>query len=439
MSRRQSTSKQRIRKIKINYLPDNIQEIAEEIETLKTHIDILNDDCLPEIFMNSTMEDRLQEKHGDCTQKKNACQNNWNDIHGIDFTYKCPQHCDNKILLTELEEKKTYDVDHALKQCGKSLENLKLGNIPDARILMIIHDYCHNLIKLDLDLINYEEKYFEKFFENMKNLKHLEIKKPGYFTKNFVQELHLLPATMEEIHLYCSKSPATNFDYSCTASAETWKNTLKKFNCLRALTLYNYTIDAKIMKGIIQKKTITNLNLSLSKFERCNHMITRLVNLEKLEFQFSDQVNDALLRLLSSECKNLKYLNLTWCQKVTDIGIKDLSKLEKLDELIVCGISSKDFTGKTINQFSKLKKFDCRCCNRIGDNSIISLLRNSTCLEKLNVRSTSISVRTLISATSITNNRKNNIVLTLRVGRRDKFDFNDKQWISPFLNIEYDE
>lgn len=64
MSRRQSTSKQRIRKVKTNYFPDSIQEIAEEIETLKTHIDILNDDCLPEIFMNSTMDDRLQEKHG---------------------------------------------------------------------------------------------------------------------------------------------------------------------------------------------------------------------------------------------------------------------------------------------------------------------------------------------------------------------------------------
>lgn len=193
------------------------------------------------------------------------------------------------------------------------------------------------------------------------------------------------------------------------------------------------------MKGIVQKKNLINLNLSLSKFERCNHMITRLVNLEKLEFQFSDQVNDAMLRILASECKNLKYLNLTWCQKVTDIGIKDLSKLENLEELIVCGISSKDFTGKTINQFNKLKKFDCRCCSRVGDNAIIALLRNSSCLEQLNVRSTSITVRTLISATSITNYRKNDIILTLKVGRRDKFQFDQQQWVSPFLIIEYDD
>lgn len=153
---------------------------------------------------------------------RDACKKIWNDIHDLDFTFKCPKHCDNKIPMPELEEK-LYDVDHCLATNGSSLKNLKLGNIPNSNILLVIRDHCHNLVKLDLDLPNYEEKYFEGLFKNMKQLKCLEIKKPGYFTKNFIQELYNLPVTMEEIHLYCSKSPASNFDYSCTASADIWK------------------------------------------------------------------------------------------------------------------------------------------------------------------------------------------------------------------------
>lgn len=79
MSRRQLACKHKERKIKIENLPIDIQDIADELESLselkhKALIHMLNDDCLPNIFMNLPnlpnefmnlpVEERLQVEKG---------------------------------------------------------------------------------------------------------------------------------------------------------------------------------------------------------------------------------------------------------------------------------------------------------------------------------------------------------------------------------------
>lgn len=62
-----------------------------------------------------------------------------------------------------------------LKQCGPYLTELTLCNGFNYKIIPVVRDYCHNLLKLKLDFNKHEEKYFVNAFSKLNKLKSISI------------------------------------------------------------------------------------------------------------------------------------------------------------------------------------------------------------------------------------------------------------------------
>ncbi|XP_044021237.1 F-box protein SKP2B-like [Aphidius gifuensis] len=147
-------------------------------------------------------------------------------------------------------------------------------------------------------------------------------------------------------------------------------------------------------------------------------MILNLNNLETLKLRSVKIVDDLFLYNLSRKCLNLKHLNLAQCNKVSDTGIIELTKLDKLEELILNRSTNNivDISDKSIRQFRNLKKLHCFGCDCVTHDGIIKVLKNSPELELLDIGNTEVSPTIFLPiASSLTRHRTNNIILTLKV------------------------
>lgn len=163
-------------------------------------------------------------------------------------------------------------------------------------------------------------------------------------------------------------------------------------------------------------------------------LISDLVNLEHLDLRGVDAVYDVFLRSITWQCKSLKYLDISFCTSVTDIGLNELSSLDCLEELLVNDMR-RNVTDYPFEQFRQLKKLDCRNCKYISDAGIIELIKNSMYLEELNVTRTSITSEILVSASSSTQIRNNNVVLLIFVDSWVLDDFDPTKNSSQYLRI----
>lgn len=196
------------------------------------------------------------------------------------------------------------------------------------------------------------------------------------------------------------------------------------------------------MKVIGKKKKLIHLNLSRCELN-CKDSLREILNLKNLEIlkiRSVYMVDDLLLSHLVDNCKNLKHLNLAQCFNVTDSGIIELSKLEKLDELNLNRVTSKpvDITDKSIGLFKNIKKLQCFGCNCITHKGIIKMIRNSPEIYLLDVGQTAVSAKILLpEVSSITKNRPSKIILELKIDFVWKSDAAEAQkFTSDFLIID---
>lgn len=194
----------------------------------------------------------------------------------------------------------------------------------------------------------------------------------------------------------------------------------EKFNKLCRLTLNNWTLDQDTMETICKKSTLVYLNLKSCRVP--SHGILSIGNLV-----------------------NLEYLNIESIGNIdTRIFIKNISKLEKLETLIMNKVYNADSIDQIVYCLNKLKVFECaECVHSVTDIGIMRVLRNCYELKTLSVSSTDISENSLTCAIDVAKIRKNNVVLKMLVSY-DVFDefrdtvevANSRLYESPFLRIE---
>jgi len=108
----------------------------------------------------------------------------------------------------------------------------------------------------------------------------------------------------------------------------------------------------------------------------------------QLYFCFScTGIGDDEVAALSSGCKKLKKLNLSYCNEVTDRGLQYLSQVEELSDLELRGLVNITGVGLTALAAGckRLLELDLKHCENINDSGFWSLAYYSWNLQQINL------------------------------------------------------
>ncbi|XP_011310641.1 F-box/LRR-repeat protein 13 [Fopius arisanus] len=390
-------------------------------------INNLNDDCLARIFKYLSLDQRLTIE-AVCKRWKDVSQLAWDDVKILNFTVRCPPTSDLLKLPDDLKSNQC--IGRIIRKCGRYLHQLQLAEPCNSKILPLVGQHCHNLVKLEIELPKYD-KNCAKLFQQMQRLKYLEMKGiRQHFSGEFFQALPY--ETLTEIHLWAYFADAYLPTYVFLPRVA--PNAFQSLTKLTALTLNGFSLKPNMMKVISQKSELTFLSIANCSIRRGLPHLNGLTKLEHLNLTKVLEVADNFLEQIAENCSNMRHLNLSKCINVEDNGIKSLLKLSHLEELILNDafkITDAAFTG-----MYNLKKLECESCDGVYDEGMISLIKYSANLKYLNLADTGVSERVIREAMTITKKRTNNLKLHLVVSNSVKEDWNDEDDFSPLLIVE---
>ncbi|KAK0159649.1 hypothetical protein PV327_010743 [Microctonus hyperodae] len=417
----------------------------------KTCINILNDDCIIEIFLLLPIADRIRSERV-CKRWRSLGKQSWKEVRILDVkksTWGLP------------EESNNYNLDivkHVLTRCGKFLKQLNVLQWPlnsDHKPMSVICEYCPNLQCINLMGIdkfwlstsdirslrnNYQnlsklimtdvklecEDHLSQLFRATKKLKYLSVGGLVGHTDLSGKCLQYLPGdAIEEIHLI--RWGNLNPNYLNAA--------LRKFNNLRVLEMFPFNRFDNSTLGIIgEKRTIIDLSLfnTPGRVISSINYLFNLQNLERLCLRRNSMINDIFLINISNNLKQLKYLNISSCKEVTDVGISNLASLEKLEVLIANRLDK--ITNEPFGNFYNLKVLKCARCENIIDPGIMKLISLAPNLTTLDLFRCSITNQTIEKAIEITKQRTNSIILEINI-HKTKVDMSMIPDTSPYLRI----
>lgn len=200
------------------------------------------------------------------------------------------------------------------------------------------------------------------------------------------------------------------------------------------------------MQVIGQMVTLRHLDLKYSCPRESGQIsaISNLVNLEylKLEPAFGvfynwhddykdtrahyNSIDDKVIESISINCQKLKYLSLSnFEEKVTEEGLRHISKLKNLEKLVLSGCQTDD---TVLAAFKNLRSFDCSNSHKIRDNGVIGIIERSPNLEELIFFSTKTTDRVLHYAAKTMEQRQKKLHIVCS-------SKNDEHFETPFVTI----
>ncbi|KAF7996609.1 hypothetical protein HCN44_002255 [Aphidius gifuensis] len=393
-----------------NYQIDKINN-DDSVETKTDLINILDDDCL------SIILSYLQPL--ELVEMKKVCQR-WNYLTELAWIFIKKFECTTPIFgyKNNWQLVKSDKLEDVIIYGGRYLTHLTLKNVCGSKILPLIRDHCHNLVRLELVLngMRYKDiEHFENAFTKMNQLNYISINMDPicYWNNEWLYRaiLSTLHTSINEIHLPSLRNSDTYEYRECNPRyVNCW---IKKFNNLQALTLhYQATHDNDILK-ILNYKTLLHLSLSKGTFTNYSLItLSNFINLEYLDLSYMCYVYDDVVFNIANNCCKLKYLNLKKCVLVTGISINKLAKLIDLEHLIVeklnlyenciynianncknlksLNISDSKYVQKSdIMKIGELKFLEhLELCNlsSVDDDGLINIIHNSCNLRYLDIK-----------------------------------------------------
>ncbi|XP_044007128.1 uncharacterized protein LOC122851750 [Aphidius gifuensis] len=141
--------------------------------------------------------------------------------------------------------------------------------------------------------------------------------------------------------------------------------------------------------------------------------LSKLQYLEHLNLCGVINLGSSAITAIANHCKNLKILEIRGCTAITETALVALTKLENLQKL---DVSFLDITDSSISKFKELKILYCVDCKKLTDDGIIQLIKNNPDLEEINIYGIdNITYNLVIYADKATKNRINGIILHMTI------------------------
>ena len=140
---------------------------------------------------------------------------------------------------------------------------------------------------------------------------------------------------------------------------------------------------AQIISTYSELKTLAIYSKDSSLSSEGESCFGRLNKLESINIGSNDWVTDNLLAFLT-RCQNLNFINLAYCNNITDDGIEHLNSLLSLKTLDISYI--KKLNGKSLTGMRNVEDLRCSGCTGITKANFCKLIKHLTNLDKLNIR-----------------------------------------------------
>ncbi|KAJ8679762.1 hypothetical protein QAD02_015549 [Eretmocerus hayati] len=141
--------------------------------------------------------------------------------------------------------------------------------------------------------------------------------------------------------------------------------------------------------------------------------IPKLPLLQELHISKSE-VDDHFLSFLVTKCDELRILSLDDCNRLTDEGIQNISKLPKLEDLVLKKLPL--VTGRSIHKLCNLKVLTCENCVALKDEGLCKIINDNCGLESLKLGANENVTKRLIKAAALaTKARTNGVVLKINL------------------------
>ncbi|KAF7993565.1 hypothetical protein HCN44_010160 [Aphidius gifuensis] len=302
------------------------------------------------------------------------------DLHGCKLNDQMPIL--NLINLEHLNLSSIKYIEANLISQLPRLNRLKHFDVNNSSLSIGMYDSISRiktLIYLDVKhCSNVDDEFITKVIDNCKYLKHLNVASCSLISSYVLGRIGRLN-NLENLNL----DNVSNVD----------KN-----------VIVNLTEDAQKLKllDISYGENLTIYDIEL---------IGNLKGLESLRINHVTSVDDTLISSIVLNCKNLQHLDLSYSCNLSERAYYDIAQLKYLERLVV--VNSLDVQNAVPVEMMKLKYLNCAKSYRVYDEHVEKFIKNCPNLEELIVCQNPISSRIFEIAAMLTNQRKNNIPLTI--------------------------
>ncbi|XP_044003939.1 F-box protein SKP2B-like [Aphidius gifuensis] len=159
----------------------------------------------------------------------------------------------------------------------------------------------------------------------------------------------------------------------------------------------------------------------------------QLLLLVSLNLSGMDDLPESSIIAITNKCKNMTYLDLSFCGNLTEAALMSITNLEKLKTLNITGVE--DVKDEFIMKLKGINFFACCGCDKVTDAGLIQLINNCPDLEHLYIYSINLTIDTIIAADKATKDRVNNIILSIYflnedVKKASKSIIKSNNWLS---------
>lgn len=129
-------------------------------------------------------------------------------------------------------------------------------------------------------------------------------------------------------------------------------------------------------------------------------------NLEYLDIRrTSNRTTDDPIFNIVNKCKNLRHLDISEIEFISQRGIEQIGNLNNLEEIMMNDLVNVEIDDNVISKFKNLTIFECRT-SRVSDNGIIKIIKNSPNLERLVIPKTKITLKSVRCAYRVSKRRQ---------------------------------
>ncbi|VDK48717.1 unnamed protein product [Anisakis simplex] len=372
--------------------------------------DVLNTDCLIQVFQNLAFFERVR------LERMNACYSNITELNVADFLGTNSGNCYQQDSLLFAPT-----VVGIVERCGRYVHRISFGQrwqkISQA-IVDTIAVYCNRLRELDLSCVimnadisalldktaenleifsleetswvrNEDGNKVQEYFYRMKKLRKINLRRAMFN----LDKLHELPECLEFLEL----SGAHKFP------VESFNEFLKTHPYLKELALCPLPVaDLLTLEYLSNLPRLIDLQIGYVLKEPYDFPMLSLalcVSLQSLHFQCCNALTTRDLRVILEELQNLRSLTIINCAKIFDYSC--LSFCRRVEQLTIANtiqISDDDLTSIAVHQ--QLRSLTIQSCVNVTNASIIIVLRNCTLREITLVNCENIGDETLYTLAS---------------------------------------
>ncbi|XP_044011574.1 uncharacterized protein LOC122854706 isoform X2 [Aphidius gifuensis] len=377
-----------------------------------TRIDLVNDDCLAEIFMYLSACERPKIALV-CKKWKRALDYAWQNVKKLELIHWEYNECPSYLKKYPKINDQVRFLKSLLDKCGRYLTELDLTAHGYCGIVRVINESCPNLVKLRLRFKYIEPEILVNAFSRLSKLKVLKIifqilDDDGYIPDTLINSLRSIAGTLTELTL---SNWNEEYLYTNLRIPQLFIHIIPELKVLKLIETAGILIDTDLYMHL-QHFGISVISHDSELFDhKINDNILPYEKVKTLHLKDFEATDDCLYTIANC-MKNLMGLT-TKCKRITDTGIVTISKINNLIFLILGGTSQ--VTDSSVKLLKNLKYLHLPYSNKITDDSVMKILENSPEIKNFYAVETAITFEFIKKAAKLASIRKKKLDLGISI------------------------